>query len=219
VTAGLARDAPDGMRPESARRVASEQNSWRALWPRIRIPGGAGPALAAHSKDGSAPGRTPTLSATGTQDGRVGFNSEKASRLSEPARCRTGNVVSIQRRRHRASKSFWPEWPGGRSGRGVCSGAAPGCAGGHGRNLPRVWLAPRPALDGPTRPDGRRLWRHLVRTFSSTGIASVRPDPLGDGSSRWLDRLAGIVGVAILLVSDAINRAYMGALLWCEVPR
>ena len=46
--------------------------------------GGAGPALAAHSKDGSAPGPSPASSATGDK-GAFGVSWDKGSVLSEKA--------------------------------------------------------------------------------------------------------------------------------------
>jgi ElaB/YqjD/DUF883 family membrane-anchored ribosome-binding protein len=59
-----------------------------------QIPGGAGPALAAHSKDGSAHRPTPMSSATGTQDGRADPVPKTASRLSEQAREAAGRITS-----------------------------------------------------------------------------------------------------------------------------
>ncbi len=59
-----------------------------------QMPGSAGPALAAHSKDGSAPGPTPMSSATGSHDGRAGPVPETASPLSEQAREAAGRVRS-----------------------------------------------------------------------------------------------------------------------------
>ena len=46
---------------------------------------GAGPAIAAHSKDGSAPGQTPASSATGNK-GETGGMSASASGLSDKTR-------------------------------------------------------------------------------------------------------------------------------------
>lgn len=50
-----------------------------------QISGGAGPALAAHSKDASAPGQTPAASATGNQ-GEAGRYSDTVRGLADRAR-------------------------------------------------------------------------------------------------------------------------------------
>lgn len=59
-----------------------------------QIPGGAGPALAAHSKDGSAPGPTPASSTTGDSGGREGGGAETVSRLSAQAQDAAGRAAS-----------------------------------------------------------------------------------------------------------------------------
>jgi ElaB/YqjD/DUF883 family membrane-anchored ribosome-binding protein len=82
------------MRPESVHSVALERNSLKGVMAEDQIPGGAGPALAAHSKDGSAHRPTPMSSATGTQDGRADPVPKTASRLSEQAREAAGRITS-----------------------------------------------------------------------------------------------------------------------------
>jgi ElaB/YqjD/DUF883 family membrane-anchored ribosome-binding protein len=51
-----------------------------------RVEGGAGPAIAAHSKDGSVPGATPASSATGRDPARTSSISEAASGVAGQAR-------------------------------------------------------------------------------------------------------------------------------------
>jgi ElaB/YqjD/DUF883 family membrane-anchored ribosome-binding protein len=62
------------------------------------IDGGAGPALAAHSKDAAAPGAMPASSATGNERtssaGAAPGISEKVSRLSEQASEAAGRATS-----------------------------------------------------------------------------------------------------------------------------
>ncbi len=58
--------------------------------------GGAGPAIAAHSKDGATPGPTPAASATGN-NGEAGRNSETASGLADQARDGVARVKSSVR--------------------------------------------------------------------------------------------------------------------------
>jgi ElaB/YqjD/DUF883 family membrane-anchored ribosome-binding protein len=62
------------------------------------VDGGAGPALAAHSKDASAAGPSPASSATGgdggTSGGMAAGISEKVSRLSQSANEAAGRAAS-----------------------------------------------------------------------------------------------------------------------------
>ncbi len=59
-----------------------------------QMPGGAGPALAAHSKDGSAPGPTSASSATGDHGDRAGGVADTVSRLPGQAREAAGRASS-----------------------------------------------------------------------------------------------------------------------------
>jgi ElaB/YqjD/DUF883 family membrane-anchored ribosome-binding protein len=58
-----------------------------------QTPGGAGPALAAHSKDGSVPGPTRASGATGDNGDRAGV-ADTVSRLSGQAREAAGRASS-----------------------------------------------------------------------------------------------------------------------------
>ena len=60
------------------------------------VRGGAGPALAAHSKDGSAAGQTPASSATGNNGDTHGL-SDDLNRLSEKARAGAERVTASVR--------------------------------------------------------------------------------------------------------------------------
>ena len=57
-----------------------------------QIKGGSGPALAAHSKDASAPGLTPASSATGDDAGGSSSASETVTSLSGQAREAAGRM-------------------------------------------------------------------------------------------------------------------------------
>ncbi len=57
-------------------------------------PGGAGPALAAHSKDGSVPGPTSASSTTGDNGDRAGGVADTVGRLSGQAREAAGRASS-----------------------------------------------------------------------------------------------------------------------------
>ena len=59
-----------------------------------QIPGGAGPALAAHSKDGSAPGPTSASSTTGDNSDRAQGGTDTVNRLAGQAREAAGRAAS-----------------------------------------------------------------------------------------------------------------------------
>ena len=59
-----------------------------------QISGGAGPALAAHSKDGSAPGPTSASSATGGQGDRAQGAADTVNKLTGQAREAAGRAAS-----------------------------------------------------------------------------------------------------------------------------
>jgi len=58
--------------------------------------GGAGSAIAAHSKDASAPGQTPASSATGDVQGQVGSVGDRLTESASNAAEQTGQDVSGQ---------------------------------------------------------------------------------------------------------------------------
>jgi ElaB/YqjD/DUF883 family membrane-anchored ribosome-binding protein len=61
-----------------------------------QLRGGAGPALAAHSKDASAPGQTPASEATGGDRGQAGTAGDTLGASVSDAARQTGDYVSEQ---------------------------------------------------------------------------------------------------------------------------
>ena len=59
-----------------------------------QLPGGAGPALAAHSKDGSAPGPTHVSSARGDNGDRARGEADNVSKLTGGARAAVGRAAT-----------------------------------------------------------------------------------------------------------------------------
>jgi ElaB/YqjD/DUF883 family membrane-anchored ribosome-binding protein len=59
-----------------------------------QLPGSAGPALAAHSKDGSAPGPTRASTATGEDGGGTSADTDTVSKISGQAREAAGRAAS-----------------------------------------------------------------------------------------------------------------------------
>src|SRR3954447_189710 len=68
----------------------------RKIMSENQLRGGAGPALAAHSKDASAPGQTPASEATGEDRGQAGTAGDTLGASVSDAARQTGHYVSEQ---------------------------------------------------------------------------------------------------------------------------